>query len=273
MKTHQKITKTFSSFILISLQVNGLEFSEINYTDSNNIPFYQGKYPVVYFVLKGMYSIKAGKRTFVCTKGNAMLVKDKEHEPVETARAGNIIFAFQVSPQWCEKFGIELPDFAPQEFFKGSMIHSLVCLLYKKYLLNHKTIAIAMQGIFLRLLDEMILEEERPKPKNKDWAAKLLPVINTLPLKKLNLKYLSAFTGAHEVTISKGFEEHFGLPFSEFRANVQFTKALLLVTEGKLSDTEISRECDYTDLPHFINSFKKDHGQTPCQFREALKYG
>ncbi len=266
-----KTTKTFPSFTVTILEVNGIKLSVLTYTGENNSPLFTGKEPVIYYVLEGKYTITAGKKPYTIKAGEALVVMDALNLPVEIAQKGLKLFAFQFSEDWCLKLDIPLPVLETAAFSKGMLPYTIVTSLHRRFRHTGTHSTIAIQRMLLHLLEHLLTEQEKAKPKELSWAVKLRPLLPGLTIDELNLTHLGRLGGVSEVTISNGFEEQFGLPLQKYRANRQHQTALTLFAEGRHNYKQIGVICRHNDYAYFSKVFKKEMGVTPCQYWKDMK--
>ena len=68
--------------------------------------------------------------------------------------------------------------------------------------------------------------------------------------------------------LSSAFKKNIGIGFSEYLCGIRLRRAAVLISETKLSITEICYECGYRSLPHFLRAFKKEFGISPKGYRQ-----
>lgn len=62
------------------------------------------------------------------------------------------------------------------------------------------------------------------------------------------------------------FAETAGITFRDYLIEKRLSTALALLKDGKHSATDARYECGYTNLSHFIRSFKRKYGMSPGKF-------
>lgn len=261
-----KTTHTHAACSVTQLEVNGIEFTLIRYSDANDIPLHTGKCPVIYFGVKSRYSIIANGTTYTCKKGEVLLIKDYNNMPLEVVTAGVHVFAFSFNAGWCERLAIELPLLSVRKFTKGQEAYSRVATLYRLFMEDTDFSIITVQRLLLQLLEDLINAEHNANANEPPWAKRIRPVLATLPLNKLSLEHLTKLGKVSEVTISGGFKKQFGVLFKDYKINRQMETALELFAAGEHTHLEISDLCCYKDYAYFSNVFKKKMGQTPYQY-------
>ncbi|MDE7341451.1 MAG: AraC family transcriptional regulator [Lachnospiraceae bacterium] len=73
--------------------------------------------------------------------------------------------------------------------------------------------------------------------------------------------------------LSKIFINHLQTSFSDFVINEKITFAQKLLADSELSMTEIASEAGFSSHSYFSDSFKRNTGMTPMQFRKLFRKG
>ena len=73
--------------------------------------------------------------------------------------------------------------------------------------------------------------------------------------------------------LSKIFISHLKTSFSDFVINEKITFAQKLLADSELSMTEIASEAGFSSHSYFSDSFKRNTGMTPMQFRKSFREG
>lgn len=73
--------------------------------------------------------------------------------------------------------------------------------------------------------------------------------------------------------LSKLFISHLKTSFSDFVINEKITFAQKLLADSELSMTEIASEAGFSSHSYFSDSFKRNTGMTPMQFRKSFREG
>lgn len=97
---------------------------------------------------------------------------------------------------------------------------------------------------------------------------KAILYIMTDPSKDFTLEEIAEFCHLSPSYFSTLFRQETGLPFTKYVNDIRIDKAKHLLQESKKSVLDISLECGYNTLTHFIKTFKKTTGMTPSKYRE-----
>lgn len=69
----------------------------------------------------------------------------------------------------------------------------------------------------------------------------------------------------------KLFREYTGMSFSKYLAKVRMEKAVEYLEDGNYNIQQVSYMCGYTNVSHFIQTFKKYYNETPAKWKGGEK--
>lgn len=84
----------------------------------------------------------------------------------------------------------------------------------------------------------------------------------------ISLEEIAYAVNIHPVTISKYFRRYFHSTLSEYRRQLKVKRSIQMIKQSKLSLTEISHQCGFTDQSHFTKVFKHSTGFLPKNFKK-----
>lgn len=73
--------------------------------------------------------------------------------------------------------------------------------------------------------------------------------------------------------LNRIFKQHTGETLHGFLVRYRMNLAMELLHTSNLSVNEIAEQVGFTDVPHFIRSFKKTTGKTPARYRDEAQTG
>lgn len=271
MDSWEKTSKRLSdSIFLTSLKVDGLELKELVYKKDNTVFIYTGKAPVIYFVVKGSYKVRANKKKFICKSGHGLIIYDREALPVEYAKAGTRLFSIELTDELLKREHAVLPTIKTHLFGAESVLNELMALLYREYEAMEKGVEHEVKGIFLQILG--LIEREQPVPEEAKpaWARRLLRYLYRNLEEHITLTEIAQLLGMNEAYLSREVPRYYNCLFHELKMRVMLRKArtLLLTTKQTLGD--IAYLCGFSTDSHLVNQFKLHFGMTPGEFRKMI---
>lgn len=268
MDTWEKKTKKISdSIVLTSLEVEGLVLNEHLYKKDNRVFTYGGKSPVICYVVKGSYKVRANKKRFVCKSGHALIIYDREALPVEHTKAGTKTFSLELTDELLKREHGVLPVMRTHLFGAESVVNELMASLFREYEAHEKGAEHEIKGIFLQVLG--LIEREQPVPEEAKpaWARRLLRYLYRNLEEHITLMEIAKLLRMNEAYLSREVPRYYNCLFHELKMRVMLRKArtLLLTTDKSLGD--IAYVCGFSTDSHLVNQFKLHFGMTPGRFR------
>lgn len=132
---------------------------------------------------------------------------------------------------------------------------------------------------FLSILDEMavtdqyeLLASKSFVPNVVDWSGnrldKVMYLVNSGYRQSIRLEDVADQIGMNSSAFSRYFKEKTGKSFSDFIIEMRISYACKLLTEGKLSITQVCFESGFNNLSNFNRQFRKIMSYTPTQFQD-----
>ena len=106
--------------------------------------------------------------------------------------------------------------------------------------------------------------------KIKDIIVEMVYLENELPNVNISV-YISEKLGYNYIYLSNIFSEVTYSSIGNFIILQKIERAKQLITEDKLTLTEVAWKLNYSSLPHLSNQFKKTTGLTPTAFQRIIK--
>ena len=110
-----------------------------------------------------------------------------------------------------------------------------------------------------------------PNPKHHSPEYNFIYMLHYLQSHYMNtsLKEFAAFFNYSERQINRILHDYTGLGFSENVQKYKMEKAASLLKNPKLSISEITASCGYSNTAHFRTIFLKYYGETPVDYRKS----
>ena len=86
--------------------------------------------------------------------------------------------------------------------------------------------------------------------------------------KKITLSDLSLHTHCSTVTLTEHFKREYGITIMQYLLKKRMQLAEQLLTDNRLSVTDISLQCGFSDVEYFSRCFKQTHGISPSEWRQ-----
>ncbi|MDD4082929.1 MAG: AraC family transcriptional regulator [Sphaerochaetaceae bacterium] len=126
--------------------------------------------------------------------------------------------------------------------------------------------------ITLEFLQELVsaMELKNPGISNK-LVQKAKEYISVNYMKKVSLEHVSSYLGISSCHLSKIFKQSVGINYKSYITRIRMERAKVLLTEGNLNVSEVSRFVGYLNPNYFSQAFKQYCGVAPTDFSERRK--
>lgn len=129
------------------------------------------------------------------------------------------------------------------------------------------------QRLKIKFSGEKQVEEQlvpiKLKSNDELLMQKIMKTINEhLADPALNVEMLAAHAGMSRVHMHRKLKELTNQSARDFIRNIRLKQAGTLLTEKKLSISEVAYATGFTSASHFSNSFKEFYGMSPSEFKE-----
>lgn len=101
-----------------------------------------------------------------------------------------------------------------------------------------------------------------------DQKREILTFIQQNYTDKITLQDLSSTFHLSEKYLSRYFQKHFSISFSQYLSHLRLSHAKKLLETSDLSITEVAADAGFPSVSFFIRSFKSNYGITPLQYRK-----
>lgn len=136
----------------------------------------------------------------------------------------------------------------------------------------------AVKGLVLAAL--ALLEEAFAAPASGDaegGSSRLVglcrqEVLRYLCMSSLNVAWLAEHLGCNADHLSHVFRRETGARLNRFINDERLKLGAYLLESSTLSIGEVASSCGYSDPDYFSRLFRRGHGRTPAEFREASRH-
>ena len=120
-----------------------------------------------------------------------------------------------------------------------------------------------LSGLMLQLVAEIL----HPAPEGKPLASKIHHYICEHFREPLKLQQVAEVFHFHPSYINRVLTEQYGISFRQLLIRCRIQNAIPLLENTQLSAEEIAVAVGFYDGKHFAESFRKQYGRTPSQYR------
>ncbi len=136
---------------------------------------------------------------------------------------------------------------------------------------------VAADGTSSPELEEAVLEAVgtldgigRPSPDPPAWLVRVREALDDQLEAGVTVQALAREVGAHPVSVSRAFRQHYGRTISEYRRRERVRRAAARIAASSSSISRIAFATGHADHPHLCREFRRVAGVTPSEFRRLL---
>lgn len=238
----------------------------------------------ILLVLDGTARLNRPGNTILLKPGSLVILN--LHEPHEIDADGESVLTvvFQVSRHFCQEY---VPTFQNIFFLESDLSKALgerpgifsectrrVCQASLSYLQGKPGFDLTCLSHITKLFElllkhvphDILSDDDRMARKRKiQRVNRIAGYLDQNYLMPVRLQELAELEGLTPTYISHLFTEYFGIPFQKYLGNLRFEKAMTLLRNTELSQTEIATASGFSDPKYFAQMFQQRMG---CSFRE-----
>lgn len=110
-------------------------------------------------------------------------------------------------------------------------------------------------------------EPTAARPSSEDWPDALAQHLLADP--DLSISLWAEAEGLHPGSVSRGFQQQFGVTAAAYRATVRAHRALVALNDPALSLAQVAGDCGFADQAHMTRAILRLTGSTPRQLRRG----
>jgi AraC family transcriptional regulator len=242
-----------------SRTIDGLTFSESEYSPGQCVPRHEHVCPVLCLVVSGICTEAIGARELAYRPSTLNYLPAGEAHSARWHDSGGRCFFIEVAPARLKRAREHTPILDRPADFRGGAASSLAGRLYWEYRRPDGGSSLAMEGLALEILAEVSRPgaevAERTPPR---WLV-------------LSLDEVAATVSVHPVHLARVFRRHFGCTPGDYlrRLRVESACRQLATTDTPLA--EIALAAGFSDQSHLTNSLRRATGMTPGAFRRHFR--
>ncbi len=128
-------------------------------------------------------------------------------------------------------------------------------------------LSLVLKSVLVSVVREKILDKEHRK--SMELTRDITEYIQNNYEKEITYETLSEIFYMNPVYINRIFKKNSGTSLHSFLLNYRINMAMELLRTSSAPVREIAGMVGFTDLPHFIKTFKKITGKTPGKYRNS----
>ncbi len=228
----------------------------------------------ILYVMNGRVGVIYESGNYALKEGEFIVFNAFEHHELYREEGAHTISLF-ISYSYLRK--LEIPMIRccsanePELSDYYNMIRGKLAVIYREYLAAGEERDIFCLSQILGILDILKQKFSADDSENKFQAGKLSDVLlflNQNYSEDITLEETASKCHISPGYLSRSFREIMGMPFSDYLRKLRLAAASSLLYTTDKTITEIGMNAGFGNTNTFINSFKKEYGETPYKARK-----
>ena len=253
-------------------QVGALTLAETGYGPGFEVPPHDHAHPFFCLGLSGTFVERFEGRSWT-GRPTTVFFHPREAEHSELfGRAGGRLFNIQLGAEWLaglERFGVRPPQ--RQVDAAGGRLTWIATSLYREFRGNDTASDLAIDGLALALLAEIIRQERAPEAgRRPGWLDRVVELLQDRYARPMSIAGIAAEVDIHPVHLSRVFRSHYGCSPAEYLRRIRIRRACELLSDPEETLSAIAFATGFSDQSHFTRNFRRATGVTPGTYRRWL---
>jgi AraC family transcriptional regulator len=254
------------------VQAGGFTITEGLHRNSTELPWHHHPTPTICFVLRGSFTEMWYGGSIACTASTLKITPAGERHWDQFSRGD--VRGLLIEPDDAQVAAIRPYSAVLDErvSFHGGLISSIMWRMYDEMRRMDFTAPLAIEGLLLELVASASrIRELNGGSRRPRWLEEARDRIHFGLADRPSLTGLAQSVGVHPVTLARSFRRSFGCTVGEYVRRLRIEHAARQLADTDLSLAEIALTAGFSDQSHFSNLFRRHTGQSPFQFRRAVR--
>ncbi|MFA5330593.1 MAG: helix-turn-helix transcriptional regulator [Prolixibacteraceae bacterium] len=250
-------------------KLEGVILTDTEYTH-RKVDWHYHETPYFTFILQGGLIEENKKEIYQCSTGDLLFHNWQEAhyniKPEGFARG----FHIELDQNWIDSFSLDMKKLQGSICITNPAIKLLLYQIFRETKINDNTTGLSIQNLLLSTFVQMEGSEEINYKERPRWVYEIQEILHEYCCESLSLTGLSNLLNLHPAHISRYFPKYFRCSLGEYLRKLKVERSLSLMSNKKLSLTQIAFECGFSDQSHFIRCFREITGTNPSVYRKLL---
>jgi len=251
------------------VQFDNLLITDTEYTHAK-VDWHYHENPYFTYLLQGKLFEENKKENYYLKSGSLLFHnwQDTHYniKPPEFTRG----FHVELTHNWLNKYQIDSLNFEGSLHLENPIIKEKMNKIFFETKIKDLNSQLTIEMLLIDIFSSIKPLQTSSELQIPKWVIILKEILHFKPEICTSLTSLSKILNIHPVHLSREFPKYFHTTIGNYIRTQKINSALLLITENKLSMTQICFDCGFYDQSHFITTFKKVYKQTPLQFSKKL---
>jgi len=251
--------------------VNGIILSEYDYLiPKTDWHFHENPY-FMYLLQGNLYDVNKKHKT-ICPSGSFLLHNWQEAHFNEKESQEARGFHIEFERAWFDDHKLNINLWEGSQLIENPELHHILAKLYFEFKCQDSYSDVTIELLLYQLCEKLNSKQKTLQKYEPSWIKPLKELIHENSI-NLSLESLSNTLNVHPVHLSRAIPKYLGTTLGDYLRQEKIKNALGLMIDPKLSLTEITYACGFSDQSHFTRTFKTYFGKTPKAYRKQILRG
>ncbi len=251
-------------------EVSGFELRELHYAPLASLPRHSHETAYISLLLEGRYREHDGRRTRPLPPDTMLLHPAGETHSNQFGRSGARIFCIEFTLAGVRRLSVHDVDLSKGLERQGGPAVRLAHRLYQQFRRTDTTPTLAMEGLILEILSELLFPGQTGKEsRHFPWMKRVVALLHASYRGPVPLAKTAQAAGVHPVHLARSFRQTHGQTLGEYVRRLRIEDACRKLIATDVAITEVALECGFSDHSHFARVFRRHMGVSPGRFRRA----
>jgi AraC-like DNA-binding protein len=255
----------------------------------NNVLFHWHKDIEILLVTEGSTVVNTGRKQYLLKEDELLIINSNEIHGLTRTHDTNTMLVVQFDPMLCKEYYPKLQKIKfthkhikesdnTKCWSKIKKCLTEIAIDYHEKKEGHQLNLVSTLHMLIYHLisflpyetveDEKLLSEERKLER----LNRIISYIQENYAHKISLKDIAQNENLNMHYLSYFIKENLGITFQQYLNKVRLEKAVSLFMKTNMSKLDICIESGFSDYRYFSDTFKKEYGCTPAQYKPHNNY-
>ncbi len=127
----------------------------------------------------------------------------------------------------------------------------------------------SLKSLIIRIIRDLNTNDKNPPNNNFELTRKIMQYIQNNYSQEISYESLSKIFHLNPIYLNRVFKKISGVSLYSFLIDYRINMAMELLRSTNIEVREIAFMVGFSDLPHFIKTFKKHTSKTPSKYRNS----
>lgn len=252
-----------------TIRLKGLTLTDTEYTHEK-VDWHYHENAYFTFILEGRVIEGNKKETYHCSAGSLLFHNWQESHYNIKPKGFTRGFHIELDLNWLNQYQIAQGAIQGSINIQDPHIKIEMYNIVKETKLDHRSNNLVIDSLLVALLSRLTTNHDSLSRRIPSWILKLREILHETHCESWTLQSLSASLNIHPVHLSRDFSKYFGCNLGEYIRTIKVQRSLSLLSDKRLSLTDVALESGFSDQSHFIRSFKASNNISPLHYRKLL---